>query len=278
MSSNTFSVQPFFLERDTKKIFCIAFVPQAIVKSQKINGVVVVPPFAEEMNRSRHLFTRIARRLAESGSIVLLLDLYGTGDSGGDFADAGWEDWKSDILAGIQWLKEQGANSIDMLAMRAGCLLGTEVASETDIRKLVMWQPVLDGRTFLTQFFRLKIAANMTSENRELSTTKAIFELIESGTDVEIAGYQLSSSLVGPMSDAKLAGNLEQLDVDICWCELIADEGREPPLMNRKLFEHLASTGKKIQFQKIVGPPFWGATELVEAPKLIDVSVCILSS
>ena len=47
--------------------------------------VLVVPPFAEEMNKCRRMVTELAIRLAEQGIATLQPDFYGTGDSAGDF-------------------------------------------------------------------------------------------------------------------------------------------------------------------------------------------------
>ena len=63
-----------------------------------------LPPFAEEMNHSRRMATLQAHRLAALGIDVLVVDLFGTGDSAGDFADARWETWQEDAKAAVAWL------------------------------------------------------------------------------------------------------------------------------------------------------------------------------
>ncbi|HEY9550049.1 MAG TPA: hypothetical protein VIR45_11165, partial [Kiloniellaceae bacterium] len=64
-------------------------------------GLVYLPPFAEEMNRSRRMAALQARRLAALGVDDLLLDPFGTGDSAGDFGDARWEIWREDARTAI---------------------------------------------------------------------------------------------------------------------------------------------------------------------------------
>ena len=54
----------------------------------------MVPPFAEEMNKCRPMVTEVALGLAESGIASIVPDLYGTGDSGGDFSEGDWETWQ----------------------------------------------------------------------------------------------------------------------------------------------------------------------------------------
>ena len=38
---------------------------------------------------------------------VLQIDLFGCGDSSGDFSDARWDIWKQDIAAAREWLEER---------------------------------------------------------------------------------------------------------------------------------------------------------------------------
>ncbi len=59
----------------------------------------MLPPFAEEMNKCRRMMALTAYALQAAGLDVLFVDLFGTGDSGGDFADGSLEVWRSDLHA-----------------------------------------------------------------------------------------------------------------------------------------------------------------------------------
>src|SRR5689334_9630124 len=59
-------------------------------------AVLVLPPFAEELNKCRPMLAAQARALAAAGLDVLLVDLFGTGDSDGEFVEARWERWQQD--------------------------------------------------------------------------------------------------------------------------------------------------------------------------------------
>ena len=71
--------------------------PRASIRHRA--DVVIVPPFAEEMNKSRRMFALLAERLATLGVGTALIDLYGTGDSEGDFGDARYDVWLDDMTA-----------------------------------------------------------------------------------------------------------------------------------------------------------------------------------
>src|SRR5882672_8203208 len=66
-------------------------------------AVLYVHPFAEEMNKSRRMAALQSRALSAAGFAVLQLDLFGCGDSSGEFGDATWDDWVADIVEAAGW-------------------------------------------------------------------------------------------------------------------------------------------------------------------------------
>ena len=59
--------------------------------------LLLICPFAEEMNKSRHIYSLLARQLCLSGIACYLLDYRGTGDSSGDFGEATIDKWLEDL-------------------------------------------------------------------------------------------------------------------------------------------------------------------------------------
>ena len=59
--------------------FCAAEAPRA--------HILFLPPFGEEMNRSRRHVAEAASAFAAAGWLVAVPDLFGTGDSAGEFVD-----------------------------------------------------------------------------------------------------------------------------------------------------------------------------------------------
>src|SRR2546423_9530888 len=100
------TVTPLYLESGQRRVFGVYYATHA--KWPRRYSFIYVPPFAEEMNLARRMATLQARALATTGLGVLLLDLFGTGDSGGEFSDARWELWVDDIIAAADWLKGHG--------------------------------------------------------------------------------------------------------------------------------------------------------------------------
>jgi exosortase A-associated hydrolase 2 len=151
-SSEAAGIRPLFIDRPHGRLFAVHRPPRR--PDAPDEAVLYVHPFAEEMNQSRRMATLQAEALAESGYGVLTLDLTGCGDSTGDFADAGWKIWQDDIAAGRRWLSDQGYRHISLWGLRLGAALALETAigDATLCRRLVLWQPVVSGKTMLTQF------------------------------------------------------------------------------------------------------------------------------
>jgi len=79
------TLEPRFLDGLRGRLFVVRRAPAA---DDRGIDVVIAPPFAEEMNRSRRMMVLLAIALAERGFGCLAVDPFGTGDSDGDFADA----------------------------------------------------------------------------------------------------------------------------------------------------------------------------------------------
>ena len=120
-----------------------------------VHWMIHVPAFAEEMNKSRAMISVHARQLADAGIAVVVPDLYGTGDSEGEFNQAHWKHWKNDLDYLIQWAQGQGAGTITLWGLRLGCLLALDLVQEERriVCGLLLWQPVLSGKLHLGQFF-----------------------------------------------------------------------------------------------------------------------------
>ena len=100
--ANVFSA--FFLPAESGRRFCV-YHPSS--RKGAVPGIVYAHPFCEEMNKARRMAALQSRRLAAAGYAVLQIDLFGCGDSSGDFADATWETWKQDLRIALGWLKSQ---------------------------------------------------------------------------------------------------------------------------------------------------------------------------
>lgn len=213
-----------------------------------------------------------ARAFADIGFGVLQIDLFGCGDSSGEFADARWDIWKDDLAAAMAWLKSNVSDSINLWGLRLGALLALDFASESahPINNIVLWQPVLNGELFLTQFLRLKLANEMFTKEKEKPTgTHAMRASLYEGETLEIAGYALSPVLAVAIERLK-ADALTVNKTPIYWLETVSESGRSIPLAATKLVHAWEQSGAKLQVHPVPGTPFWMSQEISESPELLS--------
>lgn len=240
--------------------------------------VLVVPPFAEEMNKSRRMITEVALGLVNDGVSVVLPDLFGTGDSCGDFAEADWATWVADLSAATTWSAAQGCPVNGILAIRLGCALA-EVAISSGavppVQRTVLWQPVFDGGRYLSQFLRLRVAASLMEDSRE--TLAGLRAHLGAGEALEVAGYTLSSRLAEDLDAVKPPQCLPAEFGVVSWLELVRQADAPLPSPSISLIERTRNLGASVHSAALVGEPFWSSTEIVVNPEVVQRTVSSLN-
>lgn len=115
--------------------------------SHQATAAVICAPWGEEYLHSHRPLRFLARRLAEAGVHTLRFDYFGTGDSGGDVADASLRGAEDDVLTAVEELKATAdAERVLLIGMRLGANLAMSAAarSPADVSGLVLWDPVVD--------------------------------------------------------------------------------------------------------------------------------------
>lgn len=240
--------------------------------------VVYVHPFAEEMNKARRMAALQARILAENGHAVLQIDLLGSGDSSGDFADASWQAWVDDIKLACQWIRAETGGTAAPLwlwGLRAGCLIAVEAARQMDSPcNLLFWQPTPSGKLVLQQFLRLKAASDMLDGGAK-GVVEAMRQDLAAGKSVEVAGYVLSPGLTQGLEAATLAPPPQALRLE--WLELSTRSEATLSPASRKALEPWLLRGVAVQSQVVSGPGFWQTTEIEDAPHLPPASLAAMN-
>lgn len=271
-------MDPFFLDGGAGPVFCLYHPPAAGVTPR--GGLLYLPPFAEEMNRSRAMAAMLARALAADGIGTLILDPHGTGDSAGDFADGRWTIWRDDAAAALDWLADQTGGPCAVLGLRLGALMTLSLQSvhESGPARLILWQPVLNGNQFLTQFLRIRMAAGLTGDSSAAGgeTTKDLRARLDAGETVEVAGYDLTPGLAADLDGLKLA-DFDPRPAPVHWFEVVGEDGREAPPAARKQAEAWQAAGVDVTLETVTGEPFWSLQETTTAPALIEATRQVLS-
>ncbi len=262
-------MEVLFLEGTRGPLFAV-YHPSRLPGPAK-GGFVYLPPFAEEMNRSRRMAALQANNLAAKGLAVLLLDPFGTGDSAGDFGDARWEIWREDVTTALAWLSERCGGSVGLWGLRLGALLAADVAAQNPkcLARLLFWQPLLSGDNYLTQFLRLRVAAGMNG-GVEKETTKELRARWANGETVEVAGYDVSAELASAVSEIRLQPLVASLgDLPVDWLELTSSPDGDHLPASRRLIDESTEEGRRISARAVPGEAFWSIQEITLAPNLL---------
>jgi uncharacterized protein len=263
MNPGNCSIKADFLEFQGRKLFYLMLHPVGV----KAHGsVLFLPPFAEEMHKSRRIVAAQARELAALGYNVMLLDLTGCGDSGGDFADATWQIWLQDAACAVNALANPGAGPLILWGLRMGALLACEVSQErSDVDKLILWQPLLNGEQQVDQFLRLRTVTAVTG-NPLTFDRKTLWNELRSGRSLDIAGYTLSSALALQLAKARL--NDFKPGCPVQWMEIGATPNGELSVASANVVAHWREQGISVHAEYVQGEPFWRTIEADVNPVL----------
>lgn len=270
------TAKPLFLALNGRRLFALHVTPTV----PPIGAIVYLPPFAEEMNRCRSHVATQARALAAHGYHCLILDPYGTGESDGDIVDARWETWRDDADAAIDWLADHARLPVTLWGVRTGALLAAEVAASSAagrIERLLFWQPVLDGKLFLNQYLRLRIAAQMFNDT-EKETTEQLRNRLADGEVLEVAGYPLSGQMADSLATSAMSASTALARIPIAWLEVVSKPGQSVGVPTRKLIDALSQAGGEVELRTVVTPMIWQVHERVLAPELIEGTLDMLIS
>ena len=255
-------------------------------------SVLVAPAFAEEMNRCRAMVAWQARRFAAQGIGTLVLDPCGTGDSAGEFSQATWTDWRADLLLGADWIDRHGGGCTAILGVRLGAIMAAQIVqARPHVQRLLLWQPVLNGKTFYTQFLRIRLAAEMNQASRA-RTTNELRQMSARGEIVEVSGYEIGPTLAAELDALTFAAPALPRSLNIEWFEVQASgteegpegaEGAERGVNSVKggaellpasaaAVAMLKKSGAAVEAATVAGPAFWHVHERELAPELIEAT------
>ena len=270
------SLKAFFLPLRQGKRFCI--LREARQGATRRGSVLFVHPFAEEMNNSRRMAGLQARALADVGWVVLQIDLFGCGDSDGDFGEASWRYWLDDIIGASAWLQQETNCPPLLWGLRAGCLLCVEAAMHmASMPALILWQPVISGNQHLQQFLRTKITQQLTASTNDARIgTQQLREQLVRGENIEVAGYSLAPALALPLDAAEL--NAAVACARIVWLEVTSAMGGTLAPASRLCIQKMQDAGCHIDACAVEGAAFWQNPEAGDCLALIEATLVLLQA
>lgn len=144
--------------------------------------MIFVPPFAEEMNRSKRMYVLCSRLLANAGVHAICFDFAGTGDSSGEWGEYGLTDWKANLTDTYNYVRRFSTKT-SFVTLRDSALIAFELIKHANIKieRCVLWDPIDNGEALIRQLIRMKIAAAMASDLKKITSKEVLSGIEQSG-------------------------------------------------------------------------------------------------
>jgi exosortase A-associated hydrolase 2 len=227
------------------------------------------------MNRWRRMAALASQELASRGIAAVTLDLFGTGDSEGEFEQASVELWMEDVRCALRDLASHYGGCRALIATLFAALLALQpsTCAVAQPERTILWHPATRGESLLTQFLRLRAAAGLrTSDPAKRETVAQARDRLLQGESLEVAGYVITpamargiDSLTLPTTQRVACGVLQWLDIGSSQGRLGADAERAT--------DALRAQGHDVQVECLAGPQFWALPEITIAPAVLSRTV-----
>jgi len=277
--------EAFFLASARGPLFCVFHAPE---KGAVRGRVLHFHPFAEELNTCRRVSAQCARALSQAGYAVLQFDLWGCGDSAGEFEQASWHDWVANARAALSWMDEHlereghARSPLWFWGVRGGALLASQALSAVgETVHLLLWQPCGSGRQLLQQLLRTQTASQwLGGASAGLPPRQQAREPWADGQHVTIAGYTINARLAETLGEVRLAPaeNTQVAPGHLVWLEAgtTGEAGLGPG--SRRQMELWSSRGWSTSSTRVRGPAFWHNISHEDAPELLQASLAHLQA
>lgn len=248
------TVEPFYFGSGERPLFGLHSAPDG---DRQRDGVLLCHPVGHEYTLAHRAYRQITRRLTAVGFHVLRFDYYGTGDSAGDCEQGTVARWKCDIADAIGELRARtGCSRVQLVGCRLGAALAVMVGAERgDIDRMLLWDPVVQGRDHLLQ---------LTSHHREMLRRSQVHAVVKSTAthEAEFLGFAL-----GKDARAEI-GSLDLLHIARSPARDILLLASAPDRATTALEERLAALGARVATRFVAAPLRW---EWIEDPSTVLV-------
>jgi len=249
-------MRPYFFGPPERQLFAVHHPAQI---AGRRHGAVICYPWGHEYVNSLRGCRQLAARLARLGMDVLRFDYYGTGDSAGQGEDASLSTCVEDVVRATEELVSScGVRTVSMIGVRwGGCVASLAATLRVELENLVLWEPVVAGRTYLGES-RARHAAFLASER----------QAAYSGPH-EIMGFPLPPTLVAQLEATDLSSIGRSPAPHVL---LLGDEQDETGRAQRAFGARLAALCDDFDHRRLPGQGIW-IREVGQERALVPTSI-----
>jgi len=253
--------KPLFFGEDNRRMYGVLHHPSGSGPGGKKRGIIFCSPFAEEFTRTWGQMAFWARELSGLGYFVFRFQYHNTGDSGGDLSQLTLTSMVSDTQEAIKLLeKTTSVEEVGLFGFRLGATIAAAAAtkniafsSNSKASFLILWCPITNTKNYIESFLRLRITKELVHQKKgKVQFTRAdMIKILESGGEVDVMGYPISSELYKEMVYASPWSSIVRLpDKALVLCK----NGEEAQLGN--LIQKY-NTSNDVKFKVLREKVFW---------------------
>lgn len=229
-------------------------------------GVLFCAPFAEEKKCSYRTFTRAAQAFAAAGVACLRFDYFGTGDSDGRFTDFSPSRAVDDIVAAAGELRSRsGVSDIVLLGLRLGGTLALASAARAGAASVILWQPVVSGRSFFDLTIKRQIMRRQLIGGDEQGQGGG------GGDVIDLDGFPLSQAAAAEIRSLDCATAGGGYDGPVRLLQISHTEN-----VSREYGGLADALGGRADVATVKCPPFWNRIELADTTTVIEKTMAWL--
>lgn len=244
------STEIVYFGPSSNRMFGVLHRPQGTART----GIVLCPPYGEEMVASYAHFTRWAKVLTRQGFAVFRYHPYGTGESEGEPGDFTLESATSDAAEAVTYVENRiSLERVGLFGLRFGGFVAAQVATTCELDFLVLWSPVVQPKQYCRDLLRMLLTKELVHQQAEKVrvTTRSLVEELEAGRPVDIMGYDMSPEFYRQVIANPSFPELPPTS-DVLWLARPKEAASSASVV-----ESWKASRKNVEVQALDGPAFW---------------------
>lgn len=252
-------IEQSFIDSCGTKLFCSVSQPDTNTKSI---GVLIAQPFTEECILMHRALYNLNRELNHAGLPVCRFDLYGQGDSEGDFKDANLNTWKVNLIDAYNYFKRKlRLTEVVFCGFRFGATLTMSVANEFESEdKFILVDPIIKGQQYIDNVLRTNLSYQMVTYGKVNVTRETLIKQLNDGEYVNIDGYLLNGEMYNQIGNLNLQ-DITHNNINVLVLNYSKNLSSYPGSLKRYC-DYLRSQNCNVKSQTLPDPTSWKASEL----------------